>query len=73
MRVGNLGDWKSVGAGVYEMRIDCGPGYRLYFGLDGLKLVILLAGGNKRSQESDIKHAKSYWHDYQERKQAENF
>ena len=73
VRAGNLGDWKSLGVGAYEMRIDCGPGYRLYFGLEGSKIVILLAGGDKRTQDRDIKHAKEYWYDYQKRKEARNF
>jgi len=54
------------------MRIDCGPGYRLYFGLEGSKIVILLVGGDKGTQERNIKHAKEYWYDYQKRKDARN-
>ncbi len=54
---GNPGDAKSVGAGVLEMRIDCGPGYRVYYALRGSALVILLAGGDKNSQSKDIKTA----------------
>lgn len=67
---GTLGDSKSVGEGVYEMRIDYGPGYRLYFALAGLQLILLLCGGDKSSQERDIKQAKKYWQDYQERAKA---
>ena len=47
VRLGSLGDWKSVGEGVQELRIDAGPGYRLYFGRDGRSIVILLCGGTK--------------------------
>lgn len=73
VRSGNLGDWKGVGAGVHEMRIDSGPGYRLYFGLEKDRIVILLGGGDKRTQDKDIKKAKAYWYDYQKRKNARNF
>ena len=60
---GNFGDHRSVGDGVVELRIDFGPGYRIYLGQDGDR-VILLCGGTKRSQEEDIKTAKKYWKDY---------
>ena len=55
---GNLGDWKTVGGGVSEMRVDFGPGYRLYFTRQGKVLIVMLAGGDKGSQARDIKHAK---------------
>ena len=64
---GNLGDSKSVGDGVFELRIDFGPGYRVYFGQVGLKIVLLLCGGDKSSQDQDIKKAKEYWIDYEKR------
>ena len=64
MAQGNLGDSKSVGGGVQELRIDYGPGYRVYYGRDGERLVILLAGGNKRSQAKDIAEAKARWSRY---------
>jgi putative addiction module killer protein len=67
IRSGTLGDWKAVGDGVFELRIDLGPGYRVYFGRVGETVVILLAGGEKRSQDSDIKRAKGYWSDYEKR------
>jgi len=57
LSLGNPGDVKSVGQGVSELRIDYGPGYRVYFVQRGETLVILLAGGDKRTQERDIKIA----------------
>jgi putative addiction module killer protein len=64
VRQGNLGDWKSVGEGVSELRVDYGPGYRVYFGLKGQTLVVLLCGGDKRTQDRDIRLAKQYWQEY---------
>jgi len=60
---GNFGDCHSLGGGISELRIDVGPGYRVYFGLDG-ELVILLGGGIKRTQKRDIARAKECWRDY---------
>jgi putative addiction module killer protein len=57
LAAGNPGDVKAVGEGVSEMRIDYGPGYRVYFGKTGQKVVILLAGGDKKTQSKDIKTA----------------
>lgn len=54
---GNLGDWKSVGGQVSEMRVDFGPGYRLYFTRRGSVLIVMLAGGAKSTQARDIKRA----------------
>jgi putative addiction module killer protein len=68
MRLGNFGDTKSVGAGVSERRIDFGPGYRIYFGRDGQKLVLLLGGGTKRRQSIDIQAAKVAWAEYKKTK-----
>ena len=65
---GNLSNVKGVGGGVYEYRIDFGPGYRIYLGKDGDQLVILLAGGTKKRQQRDIEHARAYWQDYKRRK-----
>ena len=65
---GNLGDCKSVGNGVYELRVDYGPGYRVYFGQDGDVIIVLLCGGDKHSQQADIRKAYAYWQDYEERK-----
>lgn len=63
---GNLGDHKSVGNGVWEARMPFGAGYRLYFGMDGIKIIVLLVGGDKSSQTKDIKLAQKYWREYQE-------
>ena len=61
---GNLGDSRSVGEGVCELRINYGPGYRVYFGQVGATIVLLLIGGDKDTQEQDIRKAKEYWTDY---------
>lgn len=63
-------DVKPVGEGVFEARIDYGPGYRVYFGVDGTELVILLLCGDKRTQSGDIAAAKVYWTEYGVRKAA---
>ena len=57
MEMGNPGDTKSVGQGILEMRIDYGPGYRIYYVHRGAQIVILLCGGDKRTQQRDIKRA----------------
>lgn len=67
VQLGNFGDRASVGEGVEELRIDFGPGYRVYYGQDGLKIVLLLCGGDKSTQTQDILQAKSYWKDYKKR------
>ena len=64
IRLGNLGDSKPLGDGVHELRIDFGPGYRVYYGIDGDTVVVLLCGGDKSSQTRDIAKAKQYWTDY---------
>jgi putative addiction module killer protein len=64
---GTFGDWKVAGDGVFELRVHLGPGYRVYFGRKGKAVVILLCGGDKRSQISDIKQARRYWNDYETR------
>lgn len=67
VQAGLLGDWKSVGSGVCELRIDHGPGYRVYFGQEGTTLVLLLCGGEKSTQSKDIEKAHGYWKDYKAR------
>ena len=67
IELGDLGDHKGVGDGVSELRIDVGPDYRMYYGMVGQTVVVLLTAGSKGSQERDITRAKSYWKDYQER------
>ena len=67
MATGNLGDHKSVGDGVWELRIDVGPGYRVYYALAGQQLVLLLTGGDKSSQQADIEKAAVYWADHKRR------
>jgi len=64
IRIGNLGKNRSLGDGVSELKIDFGPGYRIYYGEDGACVVVLLCGGDKGSQEKDIDRAKEFWSDY---------
>lgn len=66
IRSGNLGDHKSVGSSVYELRFTYGGGYRVYYGIKNNKIVILLCGGNKKTQSKDIESAKQLWSDYNE-------
>ncbi len=68
LRGGNFGDSKPIGDGVSESKIDYGPGYRIYYGIDGRNLVVLLTGGDKATQHPDIKLARKYWSDYKNRK-----
>lgn len=72
VRAGLRGDWKAVGNGIFELRIDHGPGYRVYCGQDGSRLVLLLCGGDKRTQQRDIETAYEYWQDYKVRRSEQN-
>ena len=67
MRLGNMGDCEPVGEGVLELRMHFGPGYRVYLGQDGDVLIILLCGGDKRTQSRDVRTAKTYWQSYKRR------
>ncbi|TWU31403.1 type II toxin-antitoxin system RelE/ParE family toxin [Novipirellula artificiosorum] len=68
MELGNFGDHKSVGGGVWERRINFEKGYRFYYAKDGEDFVLLFCGGTKSQQQSDIDQAKQYWKDYKHRK-----
>jgi putative addiction module killer protein len=59
--LGNFGECEPVGEGVSEMKIDFGPGYRVYFAQEGRVVYLLLCGGDKSTQKADIKHAKAMW------------
>jgi putative addiction module killer protein len=62
--LGNFGDHKYIADGVFELRMNFGAGYRIYYGNDGAHIILLLCGGNKRTQEKDIKKAIACWQDY---------
>lgn len=64
---GLFGDCKPVGDGVLELRIDVGPGYRMYLARAGSEVILLICGGDKRTQTEDIRRAKTCWKDYQAR------
>ncbi len=66
--LGNFSNVEGVGSGVFEYKLDFGPGYRIYFGKDGQALVILLGGGSKKRQQRDINTALANWQDYKRRK-----
>jgi len=67
IRLGNFGDCKAVGKGVSELRMQHGPGYRIYYGRKGDTIIILLYGGHKKTQSKDIALAQKYWNDYLQR------
>ena len=71
MEMGNLSGVRGVGRGVSEYRMHFGPGYRIYFGMDGKELIILLGGGTKRRQQNDIEDAWHLWQEYKRRKRQE--
>ena len=64
VRVGNFGNAKSLGDSIIELKIDYGPGYRVYYAMSGKTVVLLLIGGDKSTQRRDIETAKHYWKDY---------
>ena len=66
-----MGDHRSVGQGVIELRIHIGPGYRIYLGRDGETIIILLGGGTKQRQHRDIAAAQARWIDYKKRKKEQ--
>lgn len=68
VRRGLFGDVKFLGGGVWELKIDVGPGYRIYYGLDGPRVVVLLCGGQKGGQERDIARAQAYWENHRRQK-----
>ena len=67
VEIGNLGKYRPVGDGVWELKLDFGAGYRIYYGQVDRTIILLLCGGDKSSQNQDIKQAKNYWKEYKER------
>ena len=68
LRSGNPGDAHALGGGLWELRIDYGPGYRVYYAQSTRTRVVLLCGGDKTTQSADIQRAQRYWHEYQQRR-----
>lgn len=68
IELGNFGDHKFCKDGVWELRIDVGPGYHVYYAIAGTQIILLLCGGDKRTQDSDIDRACAFWQDWQRRK-----
>ena len=64
LAAGNFGDCKSLGRGLYEFRIDWGPGYRIYYAMIGQRCLLLLCGGDKATQAKDIRKARDFWTEY---------
>lgn len=71
MELGNFGDHKYCRDGVWELRVDIGPSYRIYYALEDKQIVLLLCGGDKRKQSMDISRACKYWRDWQKRSSDE--
>ncbi len=71
--LGNFSNVKAVGGGVFECRIDFGPGYRVYFGKDGESIVVLVGGGTKHRQQADIKRALERWEDFKRQKKQQAY
>jgi putative addiction module killer protein len=67
LSLGNFGDCKSIGGSIHELRLDYGPGYRIYFAQYGDQIILLLWGGTKRTQQQDIQLAQEYWGDFRSR------
>jgi putative addiction module killer protein len=67
MELGNFGDHRFCRDGVWELRIDVGPGYRFYYAIAGTQVVLLISGSDKRSQDAEIARACEYWQDWQGR------
>ena len=67
LHLGNLGDYKRLTSDLYELRINYGPGYRVYLGVVGRVIVVLLCGGSKKTQRRDIQKAKEYWEELRSR------
>ena len=70
LRLGNFGDVRNLGKGLSELRIDAGPGYRVYFTVEGQSVVVLLCGGDKTTQQKDIRRGREYLADYRRRPDA---
>ncbi|EPK3185037.1 type II toxin-antitoxin system RelE/ParE family toxin [Enterobacter kobei] len=67
----NFGDYRYLRDGIWELKIDCGPGYRIYFAVQHREILLLLIGGDKKSQRTDVKLAIDYWNDHQKEKSDE--
>jgi len=72
IRLGNLGNTRPVGEGVQELKIDYGPGYRVYFAQHGARILIILCGGDKSTQAADIKAAKDFWNQFKKEQRRAN-